>query len=134
MSIQGGNLHKFVKHVAKARGPVTEQNSWPMEVRLHFLRAAKAYQMNDEKAYDVRPLTYGVKKDEDALQIGFNAKESFREHQAMVKLHAAKHSIHDAIKDQQHIHDDEIAKAKRMYLAYIYILTTTHTYIYIYII
>ena len=109
-----------------------------MEVRLHFLRAAKAYQMNDEKAYDVRPLTYGVKKDEDALQIGFNAKESFREHQAMVKLHAAKHSIHDAIKDQQHIHDDEIAKAKRMYLAYIhvyiYILTTTHTYIYIYII
>ena len=31
----------------------------------------------------------------------------------MVKLHAAKHSIHDAIQDQKHIHDDEIAKAKR---------------------
>jgi hypothetical protein len=51
--------------------------------------------------------------DTSHLVCGFRAKAAFREHQAMVKLHAAKHSIHDAIKDNEWLHHGEEERQRR---------------------
>ena len=115
----------FIKEVARARGPQVldedgADNSWPTEVRLAFLRVCKA--MHDWDKTPFKPIQHHQEMAANAsvreraahhLRCGFTAQAAYKEHEKLVKLHAAKHSIHDAIQDAAHVHHDEIERAQR---------------------